>query len=115
DVVLEIDWQGAQQIKEQLPETVAIFIVPPSLPALKQRLTQRGQDETNIIAQRMQAAVDEISHYQAADFLVINDDFDQALDDLQAIMHCSQLRLNVQQERHAGLLAQLLSNLDYSS
>ena len=110
DVILEIDWQGAQQIKAQLPDTVAIFIAPPSLQALKQRLTQRGQDDPDIIAQRMQASVDEISHYDAADFLVINDDFATALVDLRAIMRCSQLRLDVQQQRHANLLAQLLSN-----
>ncbi len=115
DVILEIDWQGAQQIKQQLPDTVAIFILPPSLPTLKQRLTQRGQDDPKIIAQRMQAAVDEISHYHDADFLVINDDFKQALHELQAIMQSSQLRRDVQQQRHATLLAQLLLNSDYSS
>lgn len=114
DVILEIDWQGAQQIKSQLPHTVAIFILPPSLEALKHRLTERGQDNPQIIAQRMQAAVDEISHYHAADFLVINDRFDQALNDLQAILRCSQLRLEVQQERHSELLTQLLPNMDFS-
>ena len=115
DVILEIDWQGAQQIKQQLPDTVAIFILPPSLQALKQRLTQRGQDDQQIIARRMQAAVDEISHYHDADFLVINDDFEQALHELQVIMQSSQLRREVQQQRHATLLAQLLLNSDYSS
>lgn len=115
DVILEIDWQGAQQIKQQLPDTVAIFILPPSLQALKQRLTQRGQDDPQIIARRMQEAVDEISHYPAADFLVINDQFEQALCDLKAIMHSSQLRRDAQQQRYATLLAQLLSNSDYSS
>ncbi len=89
--------------------------MPPSLQALKQRLTQRGQDDPQIIARRMQEAVDEISHYPAADFLVINDQFEPALRDLQAVMQSSQLRRDVQQKRHATLLAQLLSNSDYSS
>lgn len=109
DIILEIDWQGAQQVRRLLPDTVAIFILPPSQQALEQRLNQRGQDEQCIIDRRMQAAVDEMSHYVEADFIVINDCFDDALIDLQAIIHCHRLQLAKQQARHGELLPALLS------
>ena len=108
-VILEIDWQGAQQIKRQCPDSIAIFILPPSRPALEQRLTRRGQDDAAVIAQRMSQAVDEISHYPEADFIVVNDDFEQALIELQCIADSQGLRTESQIVRHQGLLTELLS------
>ena len=109
DVILEIDWQGAAQIKQFLPGAVSIFILPPSREALLQRLTQRGQDQPEVIAGRMANAVSEMSHYPQADFLVINDDFDVALDDLCAIFRSARLRRGIQEARNQQLLASLLS------
>lgn len=109
DVILEIDWQGAAQVKARMPEAVSIFILPPSRAALEQRLTARGQDDAAVIAERMAKAVHEMSHYEQADYLVINDDFDTALADLQAILRANTLRRSVQTQRHAALLASLLS------
>ncbi len=110
DVVLEIDWQGAAQVKKLIPETLAIFIVPPSLNALRQRLTGRGQDDESIISQRMQAAVDEISHYSDADYLIINDDFETALSEIQSVICCQRLQLCRQKQQNSALLEELLSN-----
>ena len=109
DVILEIDWQGAAQIKKLLPQSVGIFILPPSLEALQKRLTGRGTDKPEVIAERMAKAVNEMSHYPQADFLVINDHFDTALADLQAIFRANQLRRGVQEQRNARLLAALLA------
>ena len=81
DVILEIDWQGAAQVKQQMPNAVAIFILPPSTAALRQRLTGRGQDDESIIERRMQSARDEISHYGDADYVVLNDQFETALNE----------------------------------
>lgn len=108
DVILEIDWQGAEQIKQQLPDTLSIFILPPSLQALTERLTTRALDDDSVIAKRMQAAVDEMSHYQQADFLIINEIFDTALEQLRHIVLGQRLRLAQQQQSHATLLQQLL-------
>lgn len=109
DVILEIDWQGADQIKALLPESVRICILPPSRTALEERLYNRGTDKPEVIAERMAKAVDEMSHFADADYLVINDVFDQALADLQAIFRSNQLRRGVQQARNRELLASLLS------
>jgi len=109
DVILEIDWQGAQQIRRQLAEAICITVLPPSRQALEQRLTGRGQDGPDVIARRMAEAVSEMSHYAEADYLVINDRFETALDELCAIVTASRLRLSLQQQRHAGLLQSLLS------
>lgn len=109
DVILEIDWQGAAQIQRLLPEAISIFILPPSRNALQDRLTTRGQDHAEVIAARMAKAVHEMSHYEHADYLVINDRFDQALADLQAILRSTQLRLAIQKQRNQALLAELLS------
>lgn len=109
DVILEIDWQGAAQIKQLMPDALSIFILPPSLEALRERLTNRGQDGEDVIAERMAKAVHEMSHYEQADYLVVNDSFDRALADLQAIFRANLLRRQVQAERHAALLASLLS------
>jgi len=109
DVILEIDWQGAQQVKRLLPQTLAIFILPPSREALTQRLNARGQDDEAIIAARMAEAVEEMSHYVESDYLVINSKFDQALQELQAIVTSQRLRISRQQLVLAGLLEGLLN------
>jgi len=108
DVILEIDWQGAEQVRAKMPDVRSIFILPPDLDALRERLQNRGQDDQETIDQRMQLAHDEISHYGAADYLVINDDFDTALIDLQAIFRCVRLEKDLQLKNHPRLLAQLL-------
>lgn len=109
DVLLEIDWQGARQVKRLMPESVFIFILPPSLQALRDRLDSRGQDSPHIISRRLAEAVNEISHYGESDFLVVNDDFDQALGDLLAIVRGSRLTIAHQQDAQQPLLTSLLS------
>ncbi len=109
DVILEIDWQGAQQVKRLLPASKSIFIVPPSRQALQQRLTSRGQDDRTIIEQRMAEATREMSHYAESDYLVVNDIFDQAQKDLQAIITSLRLCTSRQIEARADLLLDLLS------
>ena len=109
DVILEIDWQGAGQVRRSLPNCKGIFILPPSLGALSQRLTGRGQDASDVIKHRLEQAQLEMSHNGEADFLVINDDFDTALNELHAIILSQRLMTDRQQERHAQLLADLLS------
>lgn len=108
DVILEIDWQGAQQVKRLLPDTCAIFVLPPSEQALRERLSQRGQDDAATIELRMAEAVSEMSHYVSADYLVINDVFDEALEELQAIVRCQRLRTVAQAHRHMEQIADLL-------
>jgi guanylate kinase len=107
DVFLDIDWQGARQVKTQLPNTVSIFIAPPSEQALRERLTNRQQDSAEIIAGRMAKARDEISHYQEFDYIVVNDDFDQALADLSTIVASQRLVQRLQSERHKTLFASM--------
>ncbi|MDT4810081.1 Guanylate kinase [compost metagenome] len=109
DLILEIDWQGAQQVRHLMPQAKSIFILPPSQEALRQRLDNRGQDSDEIIDRRMREAVSEMSHYVEYDYLVINDDFATALDDLKAIFRANQLRHGAQQVRHGALLARLLA------
>ncbi|MEM1433380.1 MAG: guanylate kinase [Pseudomonadota bacterium] len=109
DVLLEIDWQGAEQVRGTFgPQQISLFIMPPSISALESRLRSRGQDDDRIIEQRMQKARSEMSHYGAYDYLIVNDDFDIAVTDLEAIIHAERLRLARQQRRHGDLLAQLL-------
>lgn len=108
DLILEIDWQGAEQVRNLMPQARSIFILPPSQQALRQRLTNRGQDSDEIIEGRMREAVSEMSHYVDYDYLIINDDFAQALDDLKAIFRASQLQQKRQQQRFGKLLAELL-------
>ena len=108
DLILEIDWQGAEQVRKLMPQARSIFILPPSLQALHQRLTNRGQDSDEIIANRMREAVNEMSHYVEYDYLIINDDFSHALDDLKAIFRANQLQQKRQQVRFGMLLAELL-------
>ena len=111
-VILEIDWQGARRVRELLPEAVSIFILPPSRDALEERLTSRGQDGDEVIARRMRDAISEISHYDEYDYLIINDDFQQALDDLLLIFTGQGQALTLGRQRQTqsalidGLLAQ---------
>ncbi|WP_313517804.1 guanylate kinase [Pseudomonas sp.] len=109
DLILEIDWQGAQQVRRLMPQAKSVFILPPTQEALRQRLTNRGQDSEEIIERRMREAVSEMSHYVEYDYLVINDDFAHALDDLKAIFRANQLQQNTQQLRFGELLQQLLA------
>lgn len=109
DVILEIDWQGAAQVRKQMPESLSIFILPPSREELDRRLRGRGQDSEEIIARRMQDAVNEMSHYPEFDYLVINDDFEQALAELKAIVIGNRMRLERQEKRHEQLLSDLVT------
>ncbi|WP_263146000.1 guanylate kinase [Pseudomonas sp. RIT-PI-AD] len=109
DLILEIDWQGAQQVRRLMPQAKSIFILPPTQEALRHRLTDRGQDSGEVIERRMREAVSEMSHYVEYDYLVINDDFAHALDDIKAIFRANQLLQSVQQQRHGGLLGELLA------
>jgi len=109
DLILEIDWQGAQQVRRLMPQAKSIFILPPTQEALRQRLNNRGQDSDEIIEKRMREAVSEMSHYVEYDYLVINDDFAHALIDLQSIFRANQLKQQAQQRRHARLLSELLA------
>ena len=108
DLILEIDWQGAEQVRKLMPQARSIFILPPSQQALRDRLDNRGQDSAEIIDGRMREAVSEMSHYVDYDYLIINDDFAVALDDLKAIFHASRLQQKRQQQRFGKLLAELL-------
>ncbi len=109
DLILEIDWQGAQQIRRLIPEARSIFILPPSREALRHRLNNRGQDSEEVIEHRMTQAVEEMSHYGEYDYLIINDDFRLALEDFKAIFRNRHLTVAYQQLRHTHLLASLLS------
>lgn len=109
DVILEIDWQGAQQIRRLMPDSIGIFILPPSVEALLQRLNGRGQDDSAVIEKRMAQARDEITHYSEADYLVVNDTFDKALADLAAIIRAQPLQLKNQRDHLQGLLSALLN------
>lgn len=108
DTVLEIDWQGARQVRERFPEAVSIFILPPSPAALYERLSARGQDSEAIIQGRMRQAESEMSHYDEFDYLVVNDDFDVALSELAAIVTAQRLKLAYQCERHSPQISALL-------
>jgi len=109
DVILEIDWQGARQVRHLMPGAVGVFVVPPSRQALEQRLRGRGQDSDEIIARRMRDAQSEASHYGEYDYFVVNDDFDAALKQLWAVIEARRLRLSAQSARHERLLRDLLS------
>ncbi len=109
DVILEIDWQGAQQIKIICPDSLGIFILPPSTQVLEQRLHNRGQDDSEVIARRMRDAVTEISHYHEFNYLVVNDDFNQALAELKSIIIANRLTIQRQQEKLKTLINSLLS------
>jgi len=107
DVLLEIDWQGATQVRALIPDSVQIFILPPSLASLRDRLVRRGQDDEATIARRLNAAREEMRHCGDFDYVIINQDFASAVDDLVAIVRASRLRSRPQCARHKALLAQL--------
>jgi len=108
DVILEIDWQGAQQVKQSFIDAIGIFILPPSISALEERLTDRGQDDQSIIDRRMKDAVSEMQHFDEFDYLVINDDFNIALNDLTHIIYTQRLSLAQQTQQQQDLLKQLI-------
>ncbi|MDO7597165.1 MAG: guanylate kinase [Pseudomonadota bacterium] len=109
DVILEIDWQGAEQVRRNFPESTSIFILPPSKAALEQRLRGRGQDKEDIIARRMRDAENEMSHYVEFDYLIVNDQFDVALSDLAAIIIARRHSIGVQKQVNLELLTELLA------
>jgi len=109
DVLLEIDWQGAQQVRALMPDCVSIFILPPSCQALAARLRERGQDSPEVIARRMRAAQEEMSHYTEYDYIIVNDRFDEALQQLSCIVIATRLRKVRQISALDGLLTELLS------
>lgn len=108
DVILEIDWQGARQIQSLFPSTILIFVLPPSMDALKERLLRRQQDDSHTIAQRMEAAQEEMSHYREFDYLVVNDRFEIALRDLQHILFSTRLTIKAQIAKQSIFLENLL-------
>lgn len=110
DVVLDIDWQGARQIKRLFPDSVSIFVIPPSLEVLQQRLTDRQRDNAQVILDRMQRAHDEMSHYEEFDYLIVNDIFDVAASELKSIVVAQRLRISHQAIRQQKLLSFLLSS-----
>jgi len=110
DVILEIDWQGARQVRQQFPDCCQIFILPPSVKALRDRLVKRGQDEPEVIERRMRKARREIEHFHEFDYLVINDQFEQALGELLNITNSMRLRTPTQQRRHQKVLEELLKS-----
>jgi len=106
DVLLEIDWQGAQQVRSAFPEAIGIFILPPSMDELTSRLTARGTDSADVITRRLAAAQAEMRHVGEFDYVIINASLEQALDDLRAVVRASRLSLAAQRARHASLFAQ---------
>ena len=107
DILLEIDWQGAQQIRQKFPDAVGIFILPPSIAALESRLRTRGQDDSSVITQRLLAAGGEMAHASEFQYVIINQDFALALEEMSAIVTASRLRFPAQFARHANLFVQL--------
>ncbi|MEJ2323015.1 MAG: guanylate kinase [Gammaproteobacteria bacterium] len=101
DVILEIDWQGARQVRRLFPDAVSVFIVPPSVEALRERLSDRGQDSEEVIERRMADALAELSHYDEYDYIIINDQFEQALDDLRCVLRAQHLG----REQQRGLVS----------
>ncbi|WCE04730.1 guanylate kinase [Pseudoxanthomonas sp. JBR18] len=110
DVLLEIDWQGARQVREKVPEAVSVFILPPSRDALEERMRKRGQDSEAVIAQRLAAAREEMSHYGEFDYVIVNEVFDQAVDEMCAIFTASRLRRERQTAAHRALIDALLAD-----
>lgn len=110
DVILEIDWQGAQQIRKKMPDAIAIFILPPSSQILQERLISRKQDDQQKIVQRLQQAKVEVSHYTEYDYLIINDDFTLALQQLIEIISAARLRVSRQQQVWQPLISELVTS-----
>ena len=111
-VILEIDWQGARQVKQKMPDTVCIYILPPSRAVLEQRLIDRATDDSHTIERRMLAADREMSHYNDAEYLVINEDFDQAMLDLECIIHAQSMTRDRQISRNRALIASIPEEMD---
>ncbi len=110
DVLLEIDWQGARQVRDKVPDAVSVFILPPSRQALEQRMRNRGQDSEEVIAQRLAAAREEMSHYGEFDFVIVNEDFETAVGEMCSIFVASRVRRDQQVARHARLITALLAD-----
>jgi guanylate kinase len=108
DVVLDIDWQGAEQLRERFVHAVSIFILPPSLDILRQRLKERARDHGEVIRERMEKAKDEIQHFAEFDYLIVNEVFLTALDELKTIVLASRLKASIQTSRHHDLLSLLI-------
>ena len=108
DVILEIDWQGARQVRGLMPQAQSIFILPPSLDALESRLRGRGQDEDQVIQRRMKDAIAEMSHYGEFDYLIVNDVFSKALSDLQSVVISSRMKVFNQSRTHSALIEALI-------
>ena len=108
DVLLEIDWQGARQVRSKVPDAVSVFILPPSRQALEQRMRARGQDSEQVIAQRLAAAREEMSHYGEFDYVIVNEVFETAVGEMCAIFTASRLRKDAQVARHGKLISALL-------
>jgi guanylate kinase len=104
DIVLEIDWQGAQQVRKLIQEAIGIFILPPSPDTLRRRLVERGQDSNEVIERRVRAAQGEIAHLAEFDYVIINNNFDDAVEDLVSIVRATRLRLAAQVSRHSDLI-----------
>lgn len=109
DVLLEIDWQGARQVREKVPEAVSVFILPPSRAALEERMRRRGQDSEEVMRRRLDAAREEMSHYDEFDYVVVNEDFDTAVGEMCAVFSASRLRRPQQAARHRALIEALLA------
>ncbi|WED21953.1 guanylate kinase [Vibrio sp. JC009] len=109
DVFLDIDWQGARQIREQMPQAKSVFILPPSNGELERRLNTRGQDSEAVIAKRMSEAKSEMSHYDEYDYVIVNDDFDVSLMDFKAIIRAERLKQDKQAAKYSGMLKALLA------
>ncbi len=107
DVILEIDWQGAAQVRRLMPQCVSVFIVPPSAEALRERLVGRGTDAPDVVERRLREATEECRHALEFDYLVVNDDFDVALYQLMSVITAQRLRIGQQERRYAGLLSSL--------
>ncbi|WP_457809159.1 guanylate kinase [Kushneria sp. EE4] len=112
DVILEIDWQGARQVRAQLPQAVSIFILPPSREALRERLAGRGQDDAATIDRRMRDAISEMSHFNEYDYLIINDDFATAVGEMKGVISVERLRMARVQAANRGLIGELLSEVE---
>lgn len=109
DVFLDIDWQGAQQMREIVPGIITLFILPPSREELENRLNKRGQDSAEVIAKRMQQAQSEMSHYNEYDFVLVNDDFDQTLDEFERIVLAHRSQTSNIESKYSDLIGQLLA------
>jgi guanylate kinase len=110
DVLLEIDWQGARQVRSKVPDSVSVFILPPSREALEQRMRVRAQDSEDVIRQRLDAAREEMSHYTEFDYVIVNEHFNTAVDEMCAIFTASRLRREAQVARHSRLITRLLAD-----